>query len=192
MPSIQESFIKKISKTNADVSKLAIQLKACKGRLCISNHTAAKIAHGGDAEHIKKTKQACDETWSQIFILNFIINYLENNVNVHVNNESKTICGTTNVLEVGDKLQGIVEQFELMHGYGYIRPIDKSIKDDYVPTIASDVRLSSDEDSEEKVFAEVVDQVMEHEQPPETSLILVEHEPADNGDSNHHHTTAGD
>ncbi|CAF1004842.1 unnamed protein product [Adineta steineri] len=191
MPSIQESFINKISKANGDVSELAIQLKACKERLRISNHIAAKIANV-DAELMTKVKQTSDETWSQIFILNFIINYLENNVNVHVNNESKTICGTTNILEEGDKLQGIVEQFEQIHGYGYIRPIDKSIKNDYVPTIASDVRLSPDEDSEEKVLAEVVDQVMEHEQPPETSLILVEHEPADNDDSNHHHTTASD
>jgi hypothetical protein len=45
-----------------------------------------------------------NETWSKIFIINLIINYLQNiNIDMELKNESDIIYERTTDLEVGDK-----------------------------------------------------------------------------------------
>ncbi len=54
---------------------------------------------------------------------------------------------------------------------------------------AGDVQLHSDEDVTYELPAEAVEHGMEDEEPSAASSITVEHEPADNGDPNHHRTS---
>jgi hypothetical protein len=55
------------------------------------------------AEVITMSKEYYNKTWSEIFIINLIINYLQNiNIDMELKNESDIIYGRTTDLEVGD------------------------------------------------------------------------------------------